>query len=170
MSTRRRKTGQNHMIGELFTFALFGLFLILSLLIVVIGVNGYRNVVSAGEAIGDVRTTLGYVAGKVRSEAALDGVRIDEKEGTPVLVLSETYEGTSYETLIYHQDGALYEAYIDPTQLDFTPDVGSRLSEIADFDMAWDAENLLALTATSSSGKTQTLHIAIRGGQEVTAP
>lgn len=172
MTERRRKGTHtsNHMIGELFTFALFGAFLLLSLLIVVIGVDGYRSVVGASESVSEVRTSLGYVAGKLRSEAASDSVRIEEIDGVEALILTEIYRRTPYETIIYHQDGALYESYLDASQVDFDPQYGVRLGDVSGFDMAFEAPNLLALTATSSGGAVQTLHIALRAEQGVAAP
>lgn len=167
MTSRHRREAPPHMIGELFTFALFGMFLLLSLLIVVIGADGYRGVVDSSDSVGEVRTTLGYVAGKVRSEASMDGVTLEERDGVPVLVLTEYYEGAPYETIIYHQDGALYEVYMSANDMAFTADSGERLTEVAEFQAEWADENLLALTATASDGRTQTLHLALRTGQEV---
>lgn len=169
MSRKVHQEPPAHMIGELFTFALFGLFLLLSLLVVVIGVENYRGVVDASDTVSEIRTPLGYMAGKLRSGAAADGVTLDERGGMQALVLTEVYKGTHYETIIYHHDGALYETYINADETDFDPDIGTRLTEMTDFSMAWadEDERLLALTATASDGSTQTLHIALRTEQGV---
>lgn len=169
MSRRLHQEPPAHMIGELFTFALFGVFLLLSLLVVVIGVENYRGVVDASDAISQIRTPLGYMAGKLRSDAATDGVSLETREGVQTLVLSEIYEGTRYETIIYHQDGALYETYINADETMFDPDIGTRLTDVADFEIAWADEDarLLAITATADDGTTQALHIALRTGQGV---
>lgn len=167
MTRRHRGEGYSHMIGELFTFALFGLFLLLSLLIVVIGVDGYRRVVNTGESIGAVRTTLGYVAGKVRSGASTDGVRIDETDGVTTLILTERVDDRTYETIIFHRDGALYESYIYADEVDFSPEFGTHLYEVADMDIRWADEGLLELTATAADGRSQSLCLAVRTGEEV---
>lgn len=168
MIKRHRGEGQSHMIGELFTFALFAMFLLLALLIVVIGVDVYRSVVSVGDSVGGVRTSLGYVAGKVRSDAATQEVRLEEVEGKQALVLTEVYDGTPYETIIFHRDGALYEVYMNAEENEFDPEFGDRLTEIEQFEFAWAGDNLLAATAIAADGRTQTLHLAIRAGQGVT--
>lgn len=168
MIKRPRTEGQSHMIGELFTFALFAMFLLLSLLIVVIGVDVYRGVVDAGESVGVVRTSLGYVAGKVRSDSAMHGVRVEEQDGLTLLVLTEVIDDTPYETYIYHQEGALYECYINADATEFDSEFGDRLTEIDSFNAVMESENLLALTATASDGRSQTLHLACRAGQEGT--
>lgn len=169
MMSKRRTQAHSHMIGELFTFLLFAMFLILSLLIVVIGADGYRGVVDASETVGEMRTSLGYVAGKLRSDAANNGARlVPFGEDGNALILTEMYEGTRYDTAIYYQDGALYEAYINADELALEDAFGDRLVEVAGFDMALEGDSLLALTATASSGQSQTMHVALRmeqGGQ-----
>lgn len=167
MMKRHRGSNSSHMISELFTFALFGMFLLLSLLIVVIGVDGYRNVVNAGDTAGEIRTSLGYVSGKVRSEASGTGVRIDTINGVDALVLTNVYNDTPYDTVIFHKEGALYEDYFNASEMEFDPDFGERLVELTGFDVSWAADNLLAVTATAADGRTETLHLALRSGQEV---
>lgn len=166
MSARRREP-ERHLVGDLFTFALFGIFTVLSLLIVVIGVDGYRNIVNTGESVGEIRTTLGYIAGKVRSDSAAAGIRIEQVDGTDVLVLTEVYDDTPYETAIYHRDGYLHEIYRNTDEEDLDIEYGERLIAVSGVTMAFEEENLLAFTATATDGRTQTLHVALRQ-EEVT--
>lgn len=165
MTKRHARETPGHMIGDLFTFVLFAAFLLLSLLIVVIGVDGYRSVVDASDSVSGVRTTLGYVAGKIRSEAAQDGVRIEEMAGVNALVLTEVYEDTPYDTVIYYLDGALYETSGNLQELEFEPEYGQRLIEISGFEAEWTEENLLKLTAISPDGRSQSTHLAVRTEQ-----
>ena len=169
MSKRSRKETSGSMISGLFTFALFGVFVLLSLLIVVIGVNGYRNVVDKSESLGEVRTSLGYVLGKLRSDAATDGVEVKHQAGIDTLVLTENYRGDILETLIFHRDGALYELS-QYGGYEFDPENAWRLTEVASFDIAQAGDNLLRLTATGADGRTQTVHAAVRVSQEVPGP
>lgn len=165
MTSKRKTQAPNHMVGELFTFLLFAMFLVLSLLIVVIGADGYRGVVDASDTIGEVRTSLGYVSGKLRSDAASAGARLEPVDGVEALILVEEYQESIYETAIYYMDGALYEMYYDAGQMTLEPKYGDRLVEVSGFDMAWVDDGLLALTATSADGHSQTLHIALRTQQ-----
>lgn len=173
MSKRRRLDTNNHMISELFTFALFGVFMLMALLVVVIGAGGYRNVTTKADTTAEVRTCLGYVAGRVRSDVATQQVSLQTMNGTDVLVLTEEYEGDEYATLIYWFDGALYESvefakYMEPE--DFDPESGERLTEITSFEAAWAGDNLMAITASNASGHAQTLRLALRAGQGEVAP
>lgn len=165
MKVRRKRSFDSHMIGDLFTFALFGVFLLLSLLIVVIGVEGYRSVVSVGESVGGVRTSLGYISGKVRSNAARDGVHMEQHDGVDTLVLTENISGKPYLTVIYHKDGMLYELYTSADGYEFYPEDGEPLIEIADLHMACLQDDLLQLSTETEDGRAQTLHLHMRAGQ-----
>ncbi len=168
MSKRRGMDPASHsMVSGLFTFALFGIFVVLALVIVVIGVDGYRGVVDTSASIGEVRTALGYVATKLRSDAASDGVRMTQAGGVDALVLTEDYEGDIYETYIFYKDGSLYEILLNAGDMEFDPDDGWRLADVADFSIALEAENLVNLSATAKDGRTQSMHIALRAAQEV---
>lgn len=169
MKKRKGGAASNHMVGGLITFALFALFVVLSLLIVVIGVDGYREVVDRGERTGALRTSLGYVMGKLRSEAASDGVRLSEKEGVPMLVLTQfSDEGDPLETIIFHRDGALYETYQNASVMEFNPEYGTRIVDVEAFAVEQAAADLLSITATIETGESQTVHAALRvaGGGE----
>ncbi len=168
MTMRRKKTEASHAVGGLFTFALFGVYVLLSLMIVVIGVNGYRNVVNQGESLGAVRTALGYVESKINSRASEDGISLGDREGVRALTLhSHTEDDIPLETVIYFLDGALYESYFDPAEMEFDPEFGEMLAEVENFAVGAVQNNLLRLTATAADGRTQTLHVALVGGQEV---
>lgn len=163
---RRRVSEQahSHMIGGLFTFALFAMFIVLSLLIVVIGVNGYKDVVDKSESVSELRTSLGYVAAKLRSDVASDGVWLQTHEGVPVLALQQVDEDGVHDTLIYHWNGALYELSKNALYTDFELDDGWPLLDVAGFEMAVLEDNLIRLTATAASGEVQTMHVSIRTG------
>ncbi|MCL1963763.1 MAG: DUF4860 domain-containing protein [Firmicutes bacterium] len=169
MSSRRRREASGHMIGGLFSFVLFGVFVLLSLLLVVIGADGYRGVVEQGEAEAELRTSLGYVLGKLRSDAATDGVELTHQAGVDTLVLTENYGGEVLETIIFHRDGALYELARSGGYA-FDPDDAWRLTEVTAFEMEREGETLIRLTAAAADGRTQTVHAAIRVDQEVAGP
>lgn len=169
MNRPHGQAGPEHRIGGLFTFSLLGLFALLSLLIVVIGADGYRRVVHRGDAAFQTRTSLGYVAGKLRSPACRDGVMLETADGVTVLSLTEQTEDGPAVTSIYHRDGALYELYYLPEDMAFDPEAGQRLTEVAGFSMAVEGR-LVRLTAAAPDGGEQTLCVALRGGQEVTLP
>lgn len=61
-----------------FALLLYGLFALLSLLLVLIGAQVYRSIVRQTEARSDTRASLSYVANKIRSA---EEARLETREG-----------------------------------------------------------------------------------------
>ena len=167
MSRRSNSREQTHAISGLFSFALFSIFVILSLLLVVIGVDGYRKVVARSESIDGIRTTLGYISGKVNSDACADGIALVHEDGVDTLVLTRMDDGEALKLVIYAMDGALYEYYYNAEETEFEAAQGDRLTEINALSMERVSGNLIALTVVSPDGRSETLHVAIRAKREV---
>ena len=74
-----------------FALLLYGLFALLSLLLVLIGAQVYRSIVRQTEARSDTRASLSYVANKIRSA---EEARLETREGVPVLVLPPSFRPT----------------------------------------------------------------------------
>ena len=55
---------RNHSVDALFALLLYGLFALLSLLLVLIGAQVYRGIVRRTDARSDLRASLSYVANR----------------------------------------------------------------------------------------------------------
>ena len=147
-------------------FLVYGMFSLFSLLLVVIGARVYRELTVAGRENTEVRAAFSYVANKVRmgGETA-DAVRVEERDGIPVLSLRESYEGTEYETVIYFYEGALRE-YFAAVGTDFMPQAGERIAQMAGFWMEESEEGLLCFTWEDEDGSRRSMHMnVLRPGQ-----
>lgn len=157
MSMRERRHGVNGLL----TLLIYGLFALFSLLLVVVGARIYRNIVSAGNANTQVRSSLSYVANKVRmSTRAAGTVRLWEQDGIEVLVLESGTEG--YETRIYYCDGVLREVYQAADQ-PFSPEMGEKLMEIPEFHIEETENGHLVMHTTDAAGNQHSLHLYIEG-------
>ena len=150
-----------HSFGGLFVFGLAALFAVLSMLLVVTGTQAYRNVVQTADGNSQARSVMSYVANKVRSADAAGAVRVQDREGTQSLVLSQDLDGEEYETRIYWYDGALWEQFV-PGEFEFLPEDGERLISVPACAFELARENLLQVTVTLDSGETITSHTALR--------
>ena len=129
-----------------FALLLYGLFALLSLLLVLIGAQVYRSIVRQTEARSDTRASLSYVANKIRSaeEARL------EQAGEQ-----------TYETLIYFYDGLLRELFQREEDA-FLPANGEELTPLQAFTMEESPGGLLTVTSRGADGRDHTLHIQRR--------
>lgn len=112
---------KSHSVNAMFMLVLFTLFAVLSVLLIIIGSNVYKNIVDSQEKNGTARNMLSYVTNKVRTSTK--EVFVEEKDGVQVLVI----EVDSQETLIFFRDGELKEATIaagDDYNLDFGDVIG----------------------------------------------
>ena len=151
---------RNHSVDALFALLLYGLFALLSLLLVLIGAQVYRGIVRRTDARSDLRASLSDVANKVRSAPEAN---LENRDGLTVLVLPEQSGEQTFETLIYFYDGTLREMF--QMQGDaFTPSYGEELAALAAFSIEESADGLLTVISRGADGQDHTLHIQKRAG------
>lgn len=141
-----------------FILAVFSLFAICSLLVVLFGANVYHGLVSDLDANNEVRTSLSYVSNKVRAADSRDiSVRTDA--GQQVLVITRQYSGEKYDTYIYHYQGSLYELFTK-AQNQFVPGNGDKITPLSGFSVKKDGDRL-TLTATGKDRRTATIGLQL---------
>lgn len=141
-----------------FVLILFCTFAVVSLSLVSLGGRLYRTTVHQMDDSAEVRACLSYVANKVRATDTR-GLSLSSVEGVPALCLSESSDGASYDTYIYHHNGALYELFLPQGQ---TPalSLGSELYPVNAFTFSQNG-SLLTLTCTPAHGAAMTLELAL---------
>lgn len=150
-----------HSIDIIFMLVLFSIFAIMSVLLILIGSNVYGKITTSQEISGNNRNMLAYITNKVRTCQVENGVFVEEKDGTQVLVILSSHGEETYETLIYEHNGKLKEATImagDEYNLDF----GDVLAEVADFEISLDvATGVLNVTIETQGEKR---HVNVYAG------
>lgn len=155
-------------MSSMFVFLLIGAYAVFSLLLVLIGVQAYKSVVDTTDLNSQVRTSIAYVANKVR---AADGmVAFRQEDGYQVLNLrqglSSEEDEESYETRIYFmkdpetEKGGLYEQIAMSTD-PFDPELGELITNVHAFTMAQKGL-LLELKLTEANGHENWLHLRFR--------
>jgi hypothetical protein len=94
--------------------ALFCVFAVCALLLAAIGAGVYRNTAAVMESNYNERTSILYVAEKLRQNDVAGAVRIDSVGASDALVLVEQVSGRNYETWLFVADGTLYEELLAP--------------------------------------------------------
>lgn len=155
---QEQKTWLVSLIGMIF---IVGIFAIASLFLVNIGVQVYKNVVVANNDNFQLRTTLSYVATKVRQADVTESVSIEKIDGLDVLALEEEISGMDFVTYLYFYNGVLYEHFMEKDGY-FEPGYGMKTFEIADFSMNKDTDGMLRFTATNLGGDREELQLQLR--------
>ncbi len=141
---------------------ILGIFAVASLFLVNIGVQVYRNIVIANNDNFELRTSLSYLATRVRQNDAENRLYLQNYEdGITALVLEEEIDGELYQTLIYHYDGYLREHFMEKGGY-FEPSYGIETFEIAEFTMEARSDGMLCVTAVNRAGDTECLQLSLR--------
>lgn len=142
--------------------AILGVFAIGSLVLCNVGIRVYKNIVVNNNENFKQRTSLLYVATKLRQYDQKDFISMKEIDGINVLVLQEPVN-TEYETYIYFQDGAIKELLTEkanPSELS----AGLNVVEVQNFHMSMVGENQIELCSIDAEGNEEKLTITLRAG------
>lgn len=143
------------------TMVILGVFAISALLLLNVGVRVYKNIALSNSENFKLRTSLSYVATKVRQSDESGLIQYVEKEGVGVLSLMEKLEDGNYETLIYYYDGSLRELYQEEGA-NLPLEIGTPIVEAADFRMEIDENGCITMEVENGSGDQETLRINVR--------
>ena len=160
----KRNEQKAWIVNVISAIIILGIFAISCLVLINIGIRVYQNVVIANDNNFELRTSLSFVATKLRQTDTSDSIRIEELEGTRVLVMGEEIDGRQYETLIYFKEGVLYELFKEP-DTQYNLDYGMEVMEIEDFSMELYDNGSLLLTARNSMGDEDELTLRFRSGR-----
>ena len=151
---------QSHVVDVLFSLALFCVLTATALLVVVLGANVYKQTVAGMTQNYNTRTSISYLAEKIRQNDAAGCIAIGEV-GADALILEQKAEQSDYQTWIYSSSGKLCEVMVAGGTNVKAAD-GQPIMDLADLKIDWDAQGMLQLTATDIDGAVTTLKLSIR--------
>lgn len=143
---------KKHSVDVLFMFILFTVFAVLSVMIIYIGSGVYNRISENKEINEQKRTTLSYMANKVREAGKRENVSVTESDGVSVLTVKSEENGEVIETLIYQYDGRLMEMRVregDKFDLQF----GDTLLKTEGVEFSMDSEKGLLNIRVSDNNK-----------------
>lgn len=144
--------------NTVFLLAVFGLFAVCSLFVVLFGANVYHKIVSDLDANSEVRTSLSYVSNKVRSADAGE-VAVRTVDGQQVLVISHEYSGKKYSTYIYQYRGSLYELFTDAGNQP-VPGNGDKITALSGFSVSKSGDRL-TVSVTGKDSRTVSAELVL---------
>ena len=131
MNFRRR--GRS-IVDMLFILALFAVFMISALFIVLFGARIYKRIVADSDTNYNARTSIAYISEKIRQHDTRDGVDVIFDGDKPVLRLTETYGGVDYYTYMYELNGVLKEI-TSPAEYEPIYSAGQNILEVTSFQV-----------------------------------
>lgn len=128
------KATRGKRIDTIFVLIIFCIFAVSVLIVLMLGAGIYRNMNDISNDGRDERTALSYLWTKVKNNDTAGNVYVGDFCGLPALCIDEEDDGTAYQTVVYHYDGWICELFYE-VGIDFTPDSGSKILEVADLKL-----------------------------------
>lgn len=163
MNTEREK---KHIVDILFVLALFLVFTLSTLTLVLFGANIYQNTVNDMEDNYNARTVCSYILGKFRSNDSCGSINIGSIDGKPSLILNQEINDASYSTYIYEYDGYLRELFVSDN-VTLGSDVlnaGNKLCPVEDFEVndCGGELNPIKITVRLPDGDRNSIYLSSR--------
>jgi hypothetical protein len=152
---------KKHVVNAVFTLLLLGVFALSVVSVAALGVQVYRSSAAKMQANFDTRTSLIYIAEKVRQNGGA-GFGVREVAGQPALVIEEEYGSGTYETWIYVTDGTLFETTVK-SGAEVSPGGGQAIMDLKSVDFKVDGK-LVRITSVNSAGDEESLTLRGRSG------
>ena len=144
--------------GHIFTLALMAVFFLVMMGSLTAGATIYRNVASVRNQTDDLHLQSGLMVNIVRMNDMADAVTTAPGPEGEALVLVEELESGTYETRVYHYQGAIVQEYAIQGR-PFNPDNAVKIVDSATFAFQFE-DGLLSIQTDDG-----TFHAALRSQQ-----
>ena len=152
---------RKHAVNLLFTITLLGVFALTAIFVATMGARIYANSAEQMQANFDTRTSLVYIAEKIR-QCPPPGYAVGSVDGQDALVLREAVDGEAYETRIFVRDGKLREL-VTTAGDDVTGMEGEAIMDLRSLRLREEGPTL-RITILNARGEEESLVIGRRVG------
>ena len=156
----KHKRSQTH-ITTLAALSLLAVFAVTILLVLLRGATIYRRMTDRDQETWQARAAYQYVATRLRQEARLDAIAVEDFDGVRALTLGV---GGEYLTRLYCYDGSLRELYA-PAELTLSPGDGEPLLALQRMEPTQSAGHL-QLELTTHHGAVRQLTLDLSSAEE----
>ncbi|MBR0163914.1 MAG: DUF4860 domain-containing protein [Lachnospiraceae bacterium] len=155
------KQGHRHIVDLLFVLALFALFALSGILLILLGAGVYRKNVEQSADNYALRTTGAYLTEKIRRTDMAGSIETGTFDGRDALILREDVNGISYSTYLYLRDGYLTELFAR-SDLSLPSSAGRKILRVEELSFDFEDDHLLRIRITEENGFDHTVVVALR--------
>lgn len=154
-------TRPKHMIDFLFPVALFFVFALSALTVILIAARIYQSATKTSSLNYTSRTSLSYINEKIHQNDLNGAITLGSFDGYDALIMKQSIGEDTYCTYIYADNKELKELFIkDGTVADASS--GRKILDIQDFSMDQLSNRLLRFSCTDQNNQTSFMVIGIR--------
>lgn len=155
------RTKRKHIIDFIFPIALFVVFALCALTVLLLAARIYQSTTENSSLNYTSRTGLSYISEKIHQNDVNGNVSIGELDGTPALLMEQTYDDAVYYTYIYTYNGELKELFVkDNASADLS--AGKTILEVETFSMEEAGENLLRFRCVDKNDLEASIIVSIK--------
>jgi hypothetical protein len=135
-------------------------------LLAAIGASVYQKISANLSTTYDQRTSVLYVAEKLRQNDHPNSVRVDTLDGSDALVITQQFNGENYETWLYVSDSELKEALLAPGT-PASPELGQSIMPMSSMKLDGSrlGQGLLGVDFTTASGEDASIVLFLKTAQ-----
>lgn len=157
---------RRHMIDFLFPIALFFVFALSALALILLAAGIYQSTTETSSLQYTARTALAYIGEKIHQNDENGAVYLDSFDGCEALVLEQEYDGASYHTYIYICEGDLRELFVRDGVAAGAED-GRTILEVQAFSMEQVSERLFLFKCTDEDERRSSALIGVRSRTDI---
>ena len=159
-----------HSIDKVFVFLLFGLFAILIVIVLLLGVNNYKSLLNRNNEAYNERIAINYIAEKVRHNDIADGVSvgdfIQKNDSISTLYMYQKINQERYVTRIYYYKGYIRELF-SLNGMEVQPEDGNTIMKASDLSFSIHSRQL-TIQCIDEDGAQSDLSLYLRSGEDDT--
>lgn len=152
---------RRHMIDFIFPVALFFVFALSALIVIMIAVRIYQSSAENSFLNYSSRTSLSYISEKVHQNDADGEIYIGRFDGCDALVMEQSEDGDTYYSYIYEDDNELKELYVK-AGANANADSGHKIMDVSEFTMEQVSDKLLRFTCTDKNDQKSSIIVGVK--------
>ncbi len=156
------KRGHRHIIDSIAGLLVYGIFAVCILAVLLSGAKVYGRIVARDNTAYESRTSIQYIATKLRQAETPYSVDIISENGIPVLRFQDMESEVLCYSYIYCYDGYMRELYA-LADAGFEPDAGEKLMKASSVDIRVEGD-MLTVTITGEDGRNRQLRHCLSAG------
>lgn len=156
---------RRHMIDFLFPIALFFVFALSALTLVLFAARIYRSTTENSSLQYTSRTGLSYISEKIHQNDGNGAITLGSFDGCEALIMEQRYGEDTYCTYIYAYEKNLKELFIKDG-VDANAADGRTILEIQDFSIEQISDHLFRFDCTDAKSQASSAIVGIRSNQE----
>lgn len=157
----RFRIQQNHMIDFLFPVALFFVFAVSAMTVILLATGIYRSTTEHSSLNYTARTSLAYICEKIHQNDINGDVVLGTFDGCDALILKQPRREDTYQTYIYVYENELKELFIK-VGVDAPAKSGKTILAVEDFSMETVKDGMFRFTCTDADGNRDSMIAGIR--------